>query len=260
MPPVVIAGGIVAAAGITSALVGANAASKASEAQTNAMNGALAYSNAKYQDSQKNLQPFIHTGQQANQILQNGMAPGGPLTRQFTQADFETSPDYNFIKKQAMDAMGNSLSVKGGAISGMAARSQGLSAANIAAGAFGSAQGAFQKNQAQTQNLLTTVAGHGAQAAESLGGLGTQAANQNMNGASYSGNAQAAGTIGSAKALQSGINAVGQGIGGMFGQPTTPAVAGVAPTNLQQPGVMDMNGYQTLNANQSYLNTQVANT
>jgi hypothetical protein len=207
-----------AVAAIGSAVIGANASKKASQDQFNAMNAANSQNAAQ---TQVNMAPMINTGQQASAQLQSGMGQGGSLGRQFTMADFQTSPGYNWDVNQAMKAIGNSASARGGALSGMGVSDQIKYASNMANNSYGQAQNAFMSNQKENSNLLSSLQNQGIGAAEGLGRISQSSSAQNQEGAAYGGNAQAAGTIGSSKALQSGFNGVMNGIGSYFNTPNT---------------------------------------
>ena len=199
-----------------SGLLGAGAsmygASKAASAQKDAADKAAAiqqqameFQKANYGQATENLNPFIKTGQGANNMLAsayglNGNSPlnGGAL------AQFMSSPDYQFALKGGSEALDNSAAAKGGALGGNQIKAQteygsGLATQNL-------------------QNYFTKLAGlsqQGLTAGGYLGQIGTGVGNSvgasaNNIGNSYmaSGTADASGILGMTKGFNSGLNAL----------------------------------------------------
>lgn len=112
----IIAGGL----GLASAYMGANAAKSAGNRQAEAAREAQAATEARYQQTRQDLLPFIQNGYGANQALRGltGLNEGenpltAPLTRQYTGADLENTPGYQFTRDQGLKGLYNSYAARG---------------------------------------------------------------------------------------------------------------------------------------------------
>lgn len=250
------------AGGIINAEVGAQASSDASAAMQQREQEGINYAQGIYNQTAQNEQPFIQTGQQATQQLSNQMGPGGSLGRQFTMADFEKSPSYNFNMQQALKAIGNSASARGGTLGGRPQQDMVNYATNMAGNSFGQAEQQFTANQRLNAGILEGAANTGSSAAHNLGSVGLGLSGQVGQGAANQATAAGAGIMGQAQAVMGGIGNIGNGLTSAYqsANPTsTPAaftassIGGQVPFQQQNPYSVG-NMYQTPSA---LLNTQV---
>lgn len=132
----------------------------------------------------------------------------GSLMRDFSMADFEADPGYAFRQSEGMKGIESSAAARGGLLSGGALKGIQRFGQDLASQEYGNAYQRFNANQTNKYNRLAGIVntGQGAtnQVSNAAGQFGQQAGS-NMIGA---GNAQAAGIVGSANAIN---GAIGQG-------------------------------------------------
>ncbi len=181
---------IIGGASIASGLIGANAASKASEAQVGMEQQGLDAQNA----ARAKLAPWINTGTGANYTLGQmyGIGPDGKPTNagnDFSQ--FTNSPDFKFAQQQGElglqryeNAAG--LAMSGGALKDVAQFNQGLASQQ-----FGNYFNRLMSLSQLGQNAAAAGVSGANAAAGTMGQIGQS---------------QASGIIGGANAISSGIN------------------------------------------------------
>lgn len=224
-----IVGGIGAAGSIASSAIGAHAAGSAADKQVSAQERAL-------QQEQANQQPYLDFGKtslsQISQQFPNGFtAP--------TQQEAEATPGYQFTQDEgdsgilkASAALGGSIS--GGTLKSLSQYNQGLATTNY--------NNIFnQKLQSYMAALQGVQIGQGA----------TQNLNSSLSSvATNVGNAQAAGTVGSANAISGGLGSAtnsitqslllsqllnGTGAGSSGGSVPAPTLSQASNFGLTQP-------------------------
>jgi hypothetical protein len=205
---------------VVSGVVQSSAASDAAGAQTAAANQANATQQGMFNTTQKNLSPYYTQGAGAIKGLNDKLA-NGTLGGNFTNADLNAymAPNYAFQLQQGQQALQNSQAADSGVLSGAALKGMQNFTQNTAAGAYQQAYANWLSNQNLNYGQLMGIASLGENAAAMMGNNATQTGQsiaQNMIGA---GNAQAAGTIGSANALSGAIgSATGyMGLNNMLG-------------------------------------------
>ena len=186
------------------------AANEASAEQVSAGLGAQQRANQVYGQSSADYNPFIQNGTQANNYLSQNAGPQGSLGRSFTMADFNQDPAYKFDVQQGLQAINNSNSVRGGALSGGTMKALQNYGQQQASNEFGAAANRFTQNQNQNFGQLSALSGQGLNAVQGQANLGQNYSNANTALMTNIGNAQAGGTLGAA----AGQN---QAIGGFFG-------------------------------------------
>jgi hypothetical protein len=156
-----------------------------------------------------------------NPLTANGLSltfnPVGGATFAPTQAQLESTPGYQFIKSQGLQAVQNANAAKGLGLSGAALKG----AAQYAEGLAGTTldqqqrifqqnlanqQGIFQQNYSNIINPLEWMGNLGENAAAQTGQLGQAAVANQGNLLTSAGAASAAGQVGSANALAGGLN------------------------------------------------------
>lgn len=213
-----IAGGAVA--GLAGSAISAGAASDAAQTQADAANNAAALQNKQWQQTQKNLQPYMDLGSSYINPLKDALA-NPMLTQRFSApsaSDAAATPGYHFTLDQGLKSVQNSAAARGLGTSGAALKG----AANYATGladstyndVFNRALQTFNTNYssaANNANRLLCVVGNGQNAAATNGSLGANAVGNIGNTLTSGANAQAAGMVGSANALAGGMNSVANG-------------------------------------------------
>jgi hypothetical protein len=209
-----------------SSLIGAGKASSAAK-QASANNF------RQYAYTRQDLSPFFTAGQvvvpDLVNLAQSGPTGGGPnyLTQaagmvpgQFTQAELEATPGYQFTRDQGLKsvqsaAAARGLGVSGAALKGAADYSTGLANKtyldqfNVANQRFQDVLGlntAQQGNLTNQYNRLAGVAQLGSNAAAQTGTIGASLSNQAGNFLTQGGLASAAGTAGVGNAISGGLN------------------------------------------------------
>lgn len=224
-----IAGGVGAAGSVASAVIGGNAAQSAAQTQATAAQQAEQQQLAEFNQTQANVQPYITAGTGALSEAQNllgltgpgGTAPAGGPNTAAIQATLAATPGYQFTLQQGEEATQNGYAAQGLGSSGAALK-----------GAATFATGLADQTYEQQLNNYLGLAGTGANAALALGGQGVQATNIAGNYGTSGAASTAAGTVGSANALTSGITGVGNNISsaalltslnsaGIFGNPSS---------------------------------------
>lgn len=253
----------IAGAGVVGAGVSAMGAKSAADTQANAANNATDAQLQMFNTTQQNLQPYMNAGSTALSTLQ-GQLPS--LNQQYSnpmgiQAGINNtnwqqymSPAYNFQLQQGQQALQNSQAAGDGVLSGSALKGLINYNQNMAQTGFQNAfndyqtqynnqfnqgQALFNNNQTQNQNIYNRLAGLaqlGQNAAANVGSAATQTGAGISNTIQGAGNAQAAGTIGTANAISNGLNN-GMGYymmnnltgGNLFGNSASAGVPGWTP-------------------------------
>ncbi|MCP3709724.1 hypothetical protein M3I54_22535 [Paraburkholderia sp. CNPSo 3274] len=216
-------GGIAAGVGaIGGAVISSQGAQSAANTQANAANNATAAQLQMFNTTQGNLQPYMSSGSTALSTLNGQLGTlNTPMAIQpsISNTNWQQymSPAYSFQLGQGQQALQNSQAASDGVLSGAAMK--GLIGYNqqMAGTAFQNAFNDYQTqygnqfNQYQTQNQniynrLSGLANLGENAAANVGQNATQTGANVANTIQSAGNAQAAGTIGTANAISGGLN------------------------------------------------------
>lgn len=222
------AGLIGGGASLFGGIFGASQASKAAQQQVAEQQQALQFQEGVYSDTQANQAPFVQAGQSSIQQLMAAIGAGkygpgstgaAPTFTTPTLADAQQTPGYAFTQQQGELGIERGAAAAGGAFTGgtlksLASFDTGLADSTYndvfsrALQGYGASMGTYQANlaaQAQGFNQLSAVAGLGENAAANLSNSGAQASTTVGNTLTNIGNAQAAGTVGSANSLIGGI-------------------------------------------------------
>jgi hypothetical protein len=227
-----------AAVGLIGAGVGAGvgiySANKAAHAQQDAVNAAnqvaketndqqIALQREMFNKNVELQQPAIDAGNTSrNRLMQLlGLSTGGPdngsLMRDFSMADFQNDPGYQFRLDQGQQALERSAAARGGLLSGAALKDTARFSQGLASQDYQAAFDRFQSNRTNKLNPLLSLAGAAQTASGALGSAGQNYANgagaalgnygatvgQNLAGA---GNARASGYVGTANAIGNGLS------------------------------------------------------
>lgn len=182
-----------------------DAANTAAQDQQNAANQSNALLKQMYQQSYGDLAPYRQEGTNAlgamNQLYGFGTGPNGTQGTP-DYSGFENSPNYQFALQQGTNALDASAAAKGRLYSG----GYGEDLTKFAQGLAGQQLNAYQQQLAQMAGMGQQAAGFGSNLAMNY------AQGSGMNNM-MAGTAAANGAIGSANAINGGINQLGQYLG-----------------------------------------------
>ncbi|MBR7956144.1 hypothetical protein KDW78_19920 [Burkholderia cenocepacia] len=229
-----------AVVGGVGSLVGGIAGADASQSAANTQSDAARYSadlqNKQWEQTQKNLKPFMDLGTSAINPLLSAMGynvtknddgtftfgstdPNNPLQQRFTAPTADqaaATPGYQFTLDQGLKSVQNSAAARGLGTSGAALKGASTYATGLANSTyndiFNRALQTFNTNYssaANNVNRLSSLVGNGQNAAATNGSLGAAAAGNIGNTLMSGANAQASGAIGGANALTGALNGIG---------------------------------------------------
>jgi hypothetical protein len=207
--------GLLAGSNVIAGLYGGNAARNAAQAQIDAANQANELAYRIYQQNRADQMPFMASGAAALEGVMGGLQPGGRFTREFSPEDLARGqdPGYAFRMSEGMKALERSAASRGGLLSGATMKGIQRYGQDMASQEYQNAFNRFQINRGNQLNPLLSIAGLGQTSTGQAGQQATNYANQAMGNITGAGNASAAGQIGQANALTSGIaGGLGQGI------------------------------------------------
>jgi hypothetical protein len=207
--------GLLAGSNVIAGLYGGNAARNAAQAQMDAANQANELAYRIYQQNRADQMPFMASGAAALEGVMGGLQPGGRFTREFSPEDLARGqdPGYAFRMSEGMKALERSAASRGGLLSGATMKGIQRYGQDMASQEYQNAFNRFQINRGNQLNPLLSIAGLGQTSTGQAGQQATNYANQAMGNITGAGNASAAGQIGQANALTSGIaGGLGQGI------------------------------------------------
>jgi hypothetical protein len=196
MPFSVAAAAIGAAGAIGGGIMSSNASKSAASQQAAQIQKGLDFQSRVYDTTTKNLQPWVGGGQSAlSSLLGFYGLPGGDTQGAMASFNnFTNLPSYQFPLQQGQLAIQRSL-----ASSGLIGSGAALRAGNDYA------QGYASQNLGSYLSGLSGLSGAGQNAAAMVGSQGNTAASGMLTGFTGIGQAQSAGTMGSANALNQGI-------------------------------------------------------
>jgi len=237
---------------------GAKAAEKAGNLQADSSKYAADLAQKQFEQTRKDQMPWLSAGKSALGDLTKyidkspdfndkwggrieSAYQSGQLTGGLDPNNFQTDPSYQFRKQQGMDGIQSSAAASGSLLSGAALKSLNQYNSDLASQEYGNA---WSRDQAEKQNLMSTLSGNrsqdyqlfsnedsrlynqlanmagvGQQTANTLGQFGAQNAATQGDAAINGANAQANGLIGAASSKTQGINnliGLGMKAGGMF--------------------------------------------
>jgi hypothetical protein len=217
----------VATAVVGSTAVGLYSANKAASTQAAAADRASQLSNDQYNQTRADQAPWRAAGETAlNQLV--------PLATNYTpfgMSQFQQDPGYQFRLSEGQRAMAHGATPgRGGLVSGTSLKAMQDYAQNSASGEYQNAFNRYQTERNARLNPLQSLAGVGQSATNFTGAAGAQNAATMGNYLTGGAAAQAAGQVGSANALTSGlgtylnynqgnnlVNALRSGGGGGYG-------------------------------------------
>lgn len=223
-----------AAAGIGGALISADAAGDASEAQAQSAANAQALEREMFERNIELNEPWRQAGIGALGQLEAGTAGGGDFNRDFTLADFNRDPSYKFRMSEGLKGVEASAAARGGALSGGALKGIQQYGQEVASQEYGNAYNRFNADRDRRFNRLSSIAGLGQTATRDVAQQGSSMAGRVGDLMTQAGNARASGYVGSANAINQGLGTVANAFSG----------SNVAPRGG---GAWDFGGYSASN-------------
>jgi len=198
----------VAAAIVTSSLIGANAAGKAASTQAGASREAAQLQKEQFDITNEQQKPYREAGYTALSDI-TGMKPY--LTQQYTPEDFTSGidPSYAFRLSQGREGTNRMANMAGGLISGNALKGQEDYSQGLASTEYGNAFNRFQTQRSNIYNTLASIAGLGGASLGQTTAAGTTAAGNIGSNIANAGAATAGGIVGSANAISGGLQQFG---------------------------------------------------
>lgn len=195
-----------AAINLVGSAIAADAAGDAADTQAAAADRATARTDAQFQQTREDQKPWRDAGIGALNQLNPGTAPGGDFNRDFSLADFQRDPGYQFRLNQGLDAVQGSRAARGSLFSGSTLKALSDYGSNFASAEYGKAYDRFNNDRNQRFNRLASLAGVGQTATNNVGTAGALASQSASNNIIGAGNAQAAGQIGQSNAITGGLS------------------------------------------------------
>lgn len=185
------------------------AGGKAAGAQEAAANTASATQLQMYNQTRADQAPWRAAGGTAVGQLSAGTAAGGEFNRNFTMADFNADPGYQFRMDQGSRALQASAAARGGLLSGGTLKALDRYGQDYGSNEYSNAYNRYNNDQSTRFNRLSSIAGLGQTSTAQTGAAGTAAANQISSAQLGYGNAAAAGYISQGNAISNGASSLG---------------------------------------------------
>lgn len=222
MPVVAAVGGPVAAAiggsAILGTVTGLFSSNKASKQQAGAADKANATQLDMFNQQREDQTPWRDAGNVALKDLMYGTGLSneagsaglgqGDFNKKFTLADFEQDPGYQFRLNEGTKALQASAAARGGLNSGATLKALTRYGQDYGSSEYDKAYSRYNNDQTSRFNRLSSIAGIGQTANNTMANAGTNYANNVSQNQMAAGNAQAAGTVGMANSLNNGMSQV----------------------------------------------------
>lgn len=207
--PATAAVAAVAGANVLGGVMGSNASKKAAQMQSDATRYAADMQNQQFQQTRADMQPWRNVGEGALYQLRDMTQPGGALMQRYTGAELASDPGFQFGLEQGRNAIDQSAAGRGILFSGKTLQDLMRFGTDYGGTKFNEGFQRDMANKQFQQGSLAGLSGTGQSTALAGGQLGMQNA-QSMSDLLTSGAAaRAAGVVGSANALSSGISNAG---------------------------------------------------
>jgi hypothetical protein len=218
--------GFVAGAMVVSSVMGSNAAKSAANTQANASAAATAAERDMFERQVQLQEPFREAGLKGQNRLFQLLGVDGDKTAadygkyasaEFTPAQFTANqdPGYAFRMSEGMKALDRTAAARGGLVSGSALKGAQRFGQGLASDEYQNAFNRYQTTRTNTLNPFASLAGVAQSASNNIGTAAGNFGQQMGSNIIGAGNAAAAGQVGSANAISSGV---GQGINFYQGQ------------------------------------------
>lgn len=189
-----------AAAIVGSSILGSDAAGNAADTQAATSRYAADLAHQEYLQTREDQMPWLQAGQRAL-----GKLEGAIDYTPFGMDQFNADPGYAFRLKEGQKALDAQAAARGGLISGNALRAAVGYGQEMGSQEYQNAFNRYQTERASKLAPLQSMAGLGQTTAANLGAAGAASANAVGNYLTGGAAAQAAGQVGAANALTSGL-------------------------------------------------------
>jgi hypothetical protein len=186
---------------IGSALLGANSAKKAANAQVSAADRAAQLQQEQYEQTRTDQAPWRAAGEQAL----NKLIPMSDYTK-FGMDQFQADPGYAFRLSEGQKALDRSAAARGGLISGGALKAATRFGQDMGSQEYQNAFNRYQTERASALQPLQSLAGIGQSATNQMGVAGQNYATNAGNAYGAAGQAAASGYMGQANAIGQGVS------------------------------------------------------
>lgn len=245
---------------VVGGLIEGNAAKGAAGEEAGASNAAVAAQEEMFNTEQQNMQPYLQAGYTALGELNSEM-PGWDAAATPTADQVESTPGYQFGMQQTLANLGSSESAQGATYGTGTMAAMANYAHNVASTGYNQAFSNYQTSIQNAYGRLAGIANMGLGGAQSINQQATTTAGNIGNNLTSAGTAQAAGTIGTANAINGSIGTATNGLmyNNMMSNLSTPSTVGQPGMNmgsmpqLQQPQLGDSAGYGSASAGQGSL-------
>jgi hypothetical protein len=216
--------GFVAAAVVTSAVLGSKASKSAAGTQAAASAAATDAQERMFERQVELQEPFREAGMAGQNRLMDLLGLGKDKTAadygkyasaEFTPAQFQADPGYAFRMSEGLKALDRSAAARGGLLSGSTLKGTQRYGQDLASQEYQNAFNRYQTTRTNTLNPFASLSGLAQSSANTLTGAAGQLGGQIGSNIIGAGNAMAAGQVGSANAISQGV---GQGINFYQGQ------------------------------------------
>jgi hypothetical protein len=206
--------GWIAGSTVAASVIGAYGANKAAGTQANAANNAAALQKQQFDQQMALQEPYRQAGLTGqNRLMElmglggdTGAAGYGKYAKDFSAADYQQDPGYQFRLGEGLKQLSHAAGARGGLISGQTMKGMEDYAQNSASNEYQNAFNRYQTNRSnQLQplgNLMTSGQSAASNQAGQAGQYGVNAGNMMV----QAGQANAAGQIGMANSLASGLS------------------------------------------------------
>lgn len=206
-----IAGGVGVVGNVIGGVIQGNAANSAADKAAAAAREANALQERMYNQTRADQEPWRTAG--ANALSGLGSAD---FQRDFTMADYQKDPGYDFRMQEGQKALERSAAAKGGLQSGGTLKALSRYGQDYASNEYGKAYDRFNNDRTLRFNRLSTVAGMGQGANATNANAGQNYANQYGQNVTGAANAAGAADIAGANAWASGLNSIGKTVGDVY--------------------------------------------
>jgi hypothetical protein len=190
----------VAGAMVGTALIGANASSKAARTQADAANRAADLQREQFERQVELQAPFREAGVRALPELE-----AASRYTPFGMSQFQADPGYAFRLSEGQKALDRSAAARGGLISGGALKAAQRFGQEMGSQEYTNAFNRYQTERGARLNPLQSLAGMSQTATNQLGAAGQNYATNAGNAFGAAGQAQASGYMGVANAIGGGV-------------------------------------------------------
>jgi hypothetical protein len=194
--------GWVAGAMVGSALIGANASSKAAKAQARSADRAADLQMEQFERQVELQEPWRKAGEEAL----NKLIPIASEYTPFGMEQFQADPGYAFRMSEGMKGLERSAAARGGLLSGGMLKGIQRFGQNLASDEYTNAFNRYQTERNARLAPLQSLAGVGQTSAQQIGQAGQTMANNVGQAMQTSAAARASGYVGQANALTGALN------------------------------------------------------